>query len=130
MNEYIFKGSNSTIFIFASLLNVGQLLNKRIFSSRSKNFPIKSTFFIERDTLSGKAIRKSMKLPLFEKQRWKNKQLCRHTLSSPVTKIIMIVTSLVCFASTSDLIVVVVVVALLFYVHGKHLRSCRDGQLT
>ena len=26
--------------------------------------------------------------------------------------------------------VVVVVVALLFYVHGKHLRSCREGQLT
>ena len=26
--------------------------------------------------------------------------------------------------------VVVVVVALLFYVHSKHLRSCRDGQLT
>ena len=25
---------------------------------------------------------------------------------------------------------VVVVVILLFYVHGKHLRSCRDGQLT
>ena len=25
---------------------------------------------------------------------------------------------------------VVVVVALLFYVHCKHLRSCRDGQLT
>ena len=25
---------------------------------------------------------------------------------------------------------VVVVVALLFYVHGKHLRSCRDDQLT
>ena len=25
------------------------------------------------------------------------------------------------------LFVVVVVVALLFYVHGKHLRSCRDG---
>ena len=24
----------------------------------------------------------------------------------------------------------VVVVALLFYVHGKHLRSCRDGQFT
>ena len=24
----------------------------------------------------------------------------------------------------------VVVVALLFYVHGYHLRSCRDGQLT
>ena len=27
-------------------------------------------------------------------------------------------------------IVVVVVVVLLFYVHGKQLRSCRDGQLT
>ena len=27
-------------------------------------------------------------------------------------------------------VVVVVVVELLFYVHGKHLRSCRDGQLT
>ena len=27
-------------------------------------------------------------------------------------------------------LVVVVVVALLFYVHGKHLRSCGDGQLT
>ena len=27
-------------------------------------------------------------------------------------------------------VVVVVVVALLFYVHAKHLRSCRDGQLT
>ena len=26
--------------------------------------------------------------------------------------------------------IVVVVVALLFYVQGKHLRSCRDGQLT
>ena len=26
--------------------------------------------------------------------------------------------------------IVVVVVGLLFYVHGKHLRSCRDGQLT
>ena len=23
-----------------------------------------------------------------------------------------------------------VVVVLLFYVHGKHIRSCRDGQLT
>ena len=27
-------------------------------------------------------------------------------------------------------VVVVVAVILLFYVHGKHLRSCRDGQLT
>ena len=28
------------------------------------------------------------------------------------------------------LFMVVVVVAFLFYVHDKHLRSCRDGQLT
>ena len=26
--------------------------------------------------------------------------------------------------------VCVLIVDLLFYVHGKHLRSCRDGQLT
>ena len=26
--------------------------------------------------------------------------------------------------------ILVVVVVLLFYIHGKHLRSCRDGQLT
>ena len=28
------------------------------------------------------------------------------------------------------LVYLVVVVALLFYVHDKHVRSCRDGQLT
>ena len=27
-----------------------------------------------------------------------------------------------------DITTLFVVVALLFYVHGKHLRSCRDGQ--
>ena len=31
---------------------------------------------------------------------------------------------------SSTKFLVVVVVVLLFYVHGKHLRSCRDGQLT
>ena len=30
----------------------------------------------------------------------------------------------------SIVVFVVVVFVLLFYVHGKHLRSCRDGQLT
>ena len=43
------------------------------------------------------------------------------------------------FGSDCDVILVVeeflekhfvVVVALLFYIHGKHLRPCRDGQLT
>ena len=28
-----------------------------------------------------------------------------------------------------NILIVVVVVVLLFYVHSKHLRSCRDGQL-
>ena len=38
-----------------------------------------------------------------------------------------------CFASLENKgknDVVVVVVVLLFYAHGKYLRSCRDGQLT
>ena len=30
----------------------------------------------------------------------------------------------------SSLVLKVVVVVLLFYVHSKHLRSCRDGPLT
>ena len=30
----------------------------------------------------------------------------------------------------SAIVLINVVVVLLFYVHGKHLRSCRDGQLT
>ena len=37
--------------------------------------------------------------------------------------------TLLFFTSKSDKIVGWLVV-LLFYVHGKHLRSCRDGQLT
>ena len=37
---------------------------------------------------------------------------------------------LVSFAVQYPKVVVVLVVVLLFYVHGKHLRSCRDGQLT
>ena len=30
----------------------------------------------------------------------------------------------------TDLCTVLLFVVLLFYVHGKHLRSCREGQLT
>ena len=30
----------------------------------------------------------------------------------------------------ADQLVKVVIVVLLFYVHGKHLKLCRDGQLT
>ena len=30
----------------------------------------------------------------------------------------------------AELLICCFFVALLFYVHGKHLRSCRDGQLT
>ena len=32
--------------------------------------------------------------------------------------------------SYNEITYVVLVVVVLFYVHGKHLRSCRDGQLT
>ena len=32
--------------------------------------------------------------------------------------------------STYSVFLIRVVVVLLFYAHGKHLRSCRDGQLT
>ena len=32
--------------------------------------------------------------------------------------------------SVSLFIVVLYCIVLLFYVHGKHLRSCQDGQLT
>ena len=39
VNGYAFRGNNSSIFIFASLLNGGQLLKKRICSCRSKFFP-------------------------------------------------------------------------------------------
>ena len=30
----------------------------------------------------------------------------------------------------TEILYIVVVVVLLFFVHGKHLRTCRDGQLT
>ena len=40
------------------------------------------------------------------------------------------VTSLTTIKQMTKFLSAVVVVALLFYVHGKHLRSCRDGQLT
>ena len=38
--------------------------------------------------------------------------------------------SFICFMPVQTLYWNDFVVALLFYVHGKHLRSCRDGQLT
>ena len=40
VNEYTFKGSNSTGPYFASFLNGGQLLKNRICSCRSKFFPL------------------------------------------------------------------------------------------
>ena len=44
---------------------------------------------------------------------------------------ILIYVSFIIFMRKDDLAIKsVVVVVLLFYVHGKHLRSCRDGQLT
>ena len=43
------------------------------------------------------------------------------------TRVLQTVLSLIVLGSLLHLISVVV---LLFYVHDKHLRSCRDGQLT
>ena len=37
---------------------------------------------------------------------------------------------MVCAFPSHHMEFVIVVVVLLFYVHGKHLRSCRDGHLT
>ena len=41
-----------------------------------------------------------------------------------------LITIMVSSAESSGIDVVVVVVVLLFYLHGKHLRSWRDGHLT
>ena len=41
INGYTFRGSDSAISIFASLLNIGQLLKERICFCRSKFFPLR-----------------------------------------------------------------------------------------
>ena len=51
LNGYTFRGSNSAIFIFASILNGSQLLKERICSTWSKFFllkvdPLWKAFFI------------------------------------------------------------------------------------
>ena len=46
-NGYSFRGSNSAIFNFASLLNCSQLLQERICSIRSKFFHIRIASFLE-----------------------------------------------------------------------------------
>ena len=50
-----------------------------------------------------------------------------HRMKISCLRIIMIKSSHILNLKES---IFVVVVDLLFYVHGKHLRSCRDGQLT
>ena len=65
MNGYTFKGSNCYIFIFASLLNTGQLLKERICSPRSKFFPLRVDHILEglgRASSSREAEKKSQKL--------------------------------------------------------------------
>ena len=47
-NLYTLRGSNYTIFIFASLLNKGQLLKERICSKGSKFFPLKVDLILHR----------------------------------------------------------------------------------
>ena len=48
-----------------------------------------------------------------------------HAPTSMTPEIIIVTTDVILMSKRF-----VVVVALLFYVHGKHLRSCRDCQLT
>ena len=45
---YTFRGSNSVIFIIASYINWGQLINERICSHRSKFFPLRVDPFMGR----------------------------------------------------------------------------------
>ena len=61
VDEYTFRGSNSTVFAF--LLSRGQLLKERICSSRSKFFPWRWTPFGS-TTSSGETNRKSCCSPL------------------------------------------------------------------
>ena len=71
INGYSSKGSDSAIFMFASLYSRCQLLKGRICFSRSKFFPLRFDFNLER--LYSAVNRKSQKLFLclniVEKQR-------------------------------------------------------------
>ena len=56
--------------------------------------------------------------------------LCRSIIESGQQFVAIANTYVLCKLILGDNNSDVVVVALLFYVHSKHLRSCRDGQLT
>ena len=54
-----------------------------------------------------------------------------HYISSHAYVIICIKYTCIAMARNHmETVTFLIAVALLFYVHGKHLRSCRDGQLT
>ena len=48
VNGSAFRGSNSAIFILASIFNVGQLIKERICSTRSKFFPLRVDLIFKR----------------------------------------------------------------------------------
>ena len=54
-----------------------------------------------------------------------SQEICKESMPTGDLGILIVACNNKCYVGF-----VVVVVALLFYVHGKHLRSCRDGQLT
>ena len=56
--------------------------------------------------------------------------LCRSIIESGQEFVAIANTDVLCKLIQGDNNSDVVVVALLFYVHSKHLRSCRDSQLT
>ena len=56
---------------------------------------------------------------MLERPEWRRAKGYEDELNKPMASVRIL-----------SLLIVVVVVVLLFYVHGKHLRSCRDGQLT
>ena len=66
-----------------------------------------------------------LRYELIQKEMVECSQTSKSKEQSIKIKIILNIAFIFCCSSF-----VVVVVALLFYVHGKHLWSCRDGQLT
>ena len=81
---YTIRGSNSAIFIFASLLNGGQLIKERICSNRSKFFPLRVDPLLDRFILSGRKQEVIKVVPLRKASRkaWKSTHYLNHSIYS------------------------------------------------
>ena len=74
VNGYIFRGSNSLIFIFASHLNRGHLLKKRICSPRSKSFLLRVDLILKRAAFFQKSKQEVTKVVSFcinDRKSWR-----------------------------------------------------------